>query len=260
MLESVKRWHRGRVIRRHPVSDPAWAGVVARVPFLAHLSAHESDRLRQWVALFLDRKRIHGAGGFEVDELARLLVASQACLLILNLDLDYYRDWVEVIVYPAEFVPDREYVDAAGVVHRVREPLAGESWLQGPVILSAQDLEPGWYDDGAVVNVVIHEFAHKLDMLNGDANGMPPLQPGMDREQWSAAFDAAYRDLCRRADRGGPTPMDAYAAESPGEFFAVACEYFFQAPDRLNSAYPEVYRQLARFYRQDPAARAGGEP
>ena len=135
MLRRVREWQRRRVLARHRIDDVAWAAVVERVPFLADLSEQERARLKDWTALFLHQKQIHGAGGYEVDEGTRLVIAAQACLLILNLDLDYYRDWVEVIVYPDEFVPQRGYVDEAGVVHVVREPLAGESWLQGPVIL-----------------------------------------------------------------------------------------------------------------------------
>lgn len=254
MLRRVREWQRRRVLARHRIDDVAWAAVVERVPFLADLSEQERARLKDWTALFLHQKQIHGAGGYEVDEGTRLVIAAQACLLILNLDLDYYRDWVEVIVYPDEFVPQREYVDEAGVVHVVREPLAGESWLQGPVILSAADVDPAWHE--GPLNVVIHEFAHKLDMLNGDANGMPPLHPDMEPEAWKKAFEQAYHDLRRRAERRLPTPIDAYGAESPGEFFAVASESFFQAPHTLLAAYPAVYEQMRQFYRQDPAARS----
>jgi len=105
------------------------------------------------------------------------------------------------------------------------------------------------------VNVVVHEFAHKLDMLNGGANGYPPLHRGMDRRSWSEAFGAAYRDLCARVDAGEDTVIDPYASESPGEFFAVLSEAFFELPDVVEAEYPRVYAQLAQFYRQDPLAR-----
>ncbi len=256
MLRRVRNWQRRRVLARHPIDARAWTRVTERVPFLGDLNEDEETRLKGWTALFLHEKRIHGAGGYEVDEETRLVIGAQACLLILNLDLDYYKDWVEVIVYPDEFIPEREYMDEAGVVHTVREPLAGESWLQGPVILSAADVDPSWHE--GPVNVVIHEFAHKLDMLNGDANGMPPLHPDMDPKVWKAAFEQAYQDLRRRVGRGLPTPIDPYGAEAPGEFFAVASEAFFQAPRTLQAAYPAVYEQMRQFYRQDPAARGSG--
>ncbi len=182
----------------------------------------------------------------------RLMIAAQACILVLNLDIDFFRGWVEVIVYPDEFVPTIEYTDDDGIVHVEREARAGEAWLQGPVILSWADVAPA--TEG--VNVVIHEFAHKLDMLNGDANGFPPLHAGMDRRAWAAAFSAAYADFCRRVDADEDVAIDPYAAESPGEFFAVVSEVFFDLPQAVLYAYPQVYAQLRDFYRQDPAARA----
>jgi hypothetical protein len=140
-----------------------------------------------------------------------------------------------------------------GVVHQGDEPYSGEAWLGGPVVLSWADIQTSEYSDG--VNVVIHEFAHKLDMLNGDANGFPPLHAEMDREAWSMTFRAAYEDFCARVDADEDTPIDPYASESPGEFFAVLSEAFFETPDVVQDEYPAVYAQLAAFYRQDPAQR-----
>jgi len=196
---------------------------------------------------------IVGAGGLVVRDGMRMSIAAQACMLILNLDLEYYRGWVEVIVYPDEFVAEYDYVDEDGIAHHVEAPMTGESWLEGPVILSWADAELRGEEPG--YNVVIHEFAHKLDMLNGDANGFPPLHPGMDREAWPRAFGAAYDDFCRRVARGEPSAIDAYAAEHPSEFFAVLSEAFFETPAAVRAEYRDVYRQLAAFYRQDPAAR-----
>ncbi len=144
-------------------------------------------------------------------------------------------------------------MDEDGIVHQVREPMSGESWLAGPVILSWADA--ALRDGGPAYNVVIHEFAHKLDMLNGDANGFPPLHPGMDHREWSVAFGAAYEDFRGRVERREPTAIDSYAAENPGEFFAVLSEVFFETPGVVLGEYPDVYRQLSAFYRQDPAAR-----
>jgi len=251
MLEAIKRWRRSRIIARASLTPALWLQTLARLPFLRGLADAERERLRQAVILFLHQKSIHGAGGLELDAGMQLLIAVQACILILNLDIDYYRGWVEVIVYPDEFVPRHEYADEAGVVHTEQEPRTGEAWLQGPVILSWADVAPS--ADG--VNVVIHEFAHKLDMLNGDANGYPPLHVGMSREAWSLAFSTAYADFCRRVDRDEELAIDPYAAESPGEFFAVLSEAFFEMPDAVLSAYPQVYEQLRLFYRQDPAVR-----
>jgi Mlc titration factor MtfA (ptsG expression regulator) len=231
-----------------------WRAVLDRYPFTRALSRPERDRLRDWVILFLHEKSIAGAGGLAVRDEMRIGIAAQACMLILNLDLDYYRGWVEVIVYPDEFVAEYEFADEAGVVHHVEEPMSGESWLSGPVILSWADAE---MRGEAGYNVVIHEFAHKLDMLNGDANGFPPLHADMDRVAWARIFAAAYEDFQGRVERREATAVDPYAAESPAEFFAVLSEAFFEAPGAVRSDYAAVYDQLAAFYRQDPAARLG---
>ena len=131
--------------------------------------------------------------------------------------------------------------------------MTGESWERGPVILSWADAQEGGRGTG--YNVVIHEFAHKLDMLNGEANGFPPLHAEMNREQWSSAFSEAYEAFCRRVDRDCELEIDEYAAESPAEFFAVMSEAFFESPQTVRKSFPAVYAQLAQFYRQDPAAR-----
>lgn len=244
-------WRRRRIIARAPFDAVLWHETLRRLPFLHGLNADERARLRETVILFLHHKSLHGAAGLQLDAGMQLMIAAQACILVLNLDIDFYAGWTEIIVYPDEFVPLVEYTDEAGVVHTSREPRSGEAWLQGPVILSWADVAPA--ADG--VNVVIHEFAHKLDMLNGDANGYPPLHKGMSRESWTSAFAAAYADFCRRDDAGEEVAIDPYAAESPAEFFAVMSEAFFQMPSAVNAAYPQVYAQLKAFYRQDPAAR-----
>ena len=255
MLEVFRRWRRKRIISRSALDAVLWWQTLARLKFLSGLSESERARLRETTILFLHQKSIHGAGGLELDAGMQLLIVVQACILILNLDIDYYRGWVEIIVYPDEFVPTLDYTDADGVVHTEREPRAGEAWLQGPLILSWADV--GSSGDGDGVNVVIHEFAHKLDMLNGDANGYPPLHRGMSRETWSHAFSTGYADFCRRVDAHEELAIDSYAAESPAEFFAVMSEAFFEIPRAVVSLYPAVYDQLRQFYRQDPAARIG---
>ncbi len=252
MFAALKAWRRRRILTRHGIPDALWAAALERLPFLARLSAEERARLREQVVLFLHDKQVNGAGGLVVDDFMRVVIAAQACILTLNIGLDWYRGWVEIIVYPDEFVPEYEYEDEDGLIHRIREPRSGEAWPGGPLILSWADAA-GDHGMGGY-NVVIHEFAHKLDMKNGDANGCPPLPEDISRREWAHAFGSAYADFCARVDTDQHTNIDPYAAESPGEFFAVASEVFFVAPAVLAADYPAVYVLLKRFYRQDPLA------
>jgi MtfA peptidase len=253
MFQILREWRRRRVLGNPPFDERAWEAVLESYPFTRPLPADERSRLRDLVILFLDEKAVVGARGLEPGPGMRLAIAAQACMLILNLDLDFYRGWTEVIVYPGEFVAEYDYVDHDGVQHHVEEPMTGESWLAGPVILSWADAERR--GEGQGYNVVIHEFAHKLDMLNGDANGYPPLHAGMSRDEWTRVFERGYRDFCARVERGEGTGVDAYAAESPAEFFAVLSEAFFEIPEIVRAEHADAYRQLAAFYRQDPGLR-----
>ena len=253
MLGALRTWRRNRILRESPVDEAQWQDLVSHFPFAWTLPATDQQRLRELVVLFLHEKDFAAAAGLQLTARMQLWVAIQACILVLNLGLEYFRGWSGVILYPEQFVPRHQQVDETGIVHEGDEPYAGEAWLGGPVVLSWADIQGTEYPDG--VNVVIHEFAHKLDMLNGDANGFPPLHAGMNRAEWSAAFTTAYDDFCARVDGGEDTQIDPYASESPGEFFAVLSEAFFELPDVVQDEYPQVYAQLAAFYRQDPAER-----
>ncbi len=253
MFAALRSWRRDRILRRSQLDPELWDRVWTRFGFVQRLTLEERGRLRDLVILFLHEKQISAAGGLELTDEMRLGIAIQACILILGLGLDSYAGWVEIIVYPDEFVPRHEFRNEHGLIETDDSSYSGQAWLQGPVILSWADVEYAWVGDGA--NVVIHEFAHKLDMLNGDANGFPPLHSGMSREDWSKAFREAYDDLSGRVDRGQPSEIDPYAAESPAEFFAVLSEAFFETPELVKEAYAAVYQQLALFYRQDPAGR-----
>jgi len=253
LLDRFRRWREQRILQRHALPEDEWQSAVAELPVLQSLDADECKRLRELATLFLYRKQVMAAEGCRLSEKVRLKIAAQACLPVLNLGLECYSGWVSVIVYPDEFVPGHEYIDEAGVVHIDRAPMIGESWQHGPVILSAADVEHAGAVDG--VNVVIHEFVHKLDMLNGNADGFPPLHRGMSAAAWAQSFTEAYEDFCGKLDAGVVTAIDPYAGESPAEFFAVISEVFFEKPQTVLAEYPQVYRQLAVFYRQDPASR-----
>ena len=236
-------WRRRRVLEKHRVDEALWQALLKKMPFIP-----DSEKLKSLMLLFLAEKEFAGAHGIEVTDAMRVAIAAQACLPILELGLDWYRGWHGVVVYPGDFRVHRREVDEHGVMHEWEDELAGEAMPGGPVVLS--------WDAAAhdpAMNVVIHEFTHKLDMLNGAADGLPPLHPGMDLRAWTAAFEAAYQGFCDALERGRDTWLDPYAAEHPSEFFAVVSEAFFTDAAETRRRYPDVYEQLALFYRQDPA-------
>lgn len=253
----LTRWWQSRMLERERKRytegdlEAAWASL----PLLAGLESGQAARLIDLALRFLRNKRLEPVGGLVMTDRMRLILALQACLPILELGLDWYRGWFAVILYPDAFVPRHEYVDPDGLVWVDDAVKSGEAWERGPIILSWADVEAGGDLDG--YNVVVHELAHKLDLCDGCANGRPPLHAGMSGSAWSRVFSAAFADLVRRVEAGTDTRLDPYAAESPGEFFAVVSEAFFETPTLLNDQYPGVYAQLRAFYRQDPLVRLG---
>ena len=240
----LTEWRRRRVLARHSIDDALWRKATRGLGFLPG-----SPKLRELALLFLAEKQFAGAHGLAVTDEMRISIAAQACLPILELGLDWYAGWTGIVVYPGDFRVRREIVDEAGVVHEWDDELAGEAMPGGPVVLSwdATAHDP-------TMNVVIHEFAHKLDMLNGEADGVPPLHAGMDRRAWREALEEAYQGFCDAVERGRNTWLDPYAAEHVSEFFAVITEAFFEDGRETRRRYPHLYAQLKRFYRQDPAA------
>lgn len=253
-VNRLRRMRKQYQLRRNRIPWSLWRTVVLRTPSLASLNRRELSRLRILATLFLLRKTINGAGGMVVDDRVRVTIAAQACLLVLNLDLDYFDGWVEIIVYPAPFVTEHAVMDDSGVMHQHRHALGGESWGRGPLILSWSDIEPENRNQG-VRNVVLHEFAHKLDTLNGPADGLPPLHKEMTMKRWSHDFSKVYAALQRQIEHHQHTVIDPYASVSPAEFFAVVTEYFFEAPELLHHHSPDIYDDLQGFYRQDPLKR-----
>ena len=252
------------------IDDADWAFAIHGLPLVATLPRAAQDRLRALCEQFLREKTISGARGFQVTATVRATIAAQACLPVLALGLAGYRDFVEIVVYPAQFKVSRRNTDEAGVVHETEDWLAGEAMEGGPVVLSWEDVAPDRDDTGT--NVVVHEFIHKLDMLDGQADGIPPLPQAL-RDAWESTLDAAYDDFCDQLDaveRAIPRHidpeseaadawyrglvLDPYAATDPGEFFAVSGELFFFDPAALQQAFPAWYALLSRFFRQDPLA------
>ena len=202
-----------------PLPEELWQSTLAALPFLARLNDDERLRLRLLAEQFLAQKEFTSAGGLVLTDAMCASIAVQGCLPVLNLGLECYRDWVGVVVYPDEFVIPRSIEDEFGVVHEYDDIASGEAWEGGPLLISWQDAQMA----GEGYNVVIHEFAHKLDMLNGDANGLPPLHSDMRVQEWASVMQSAFDDLNRQLDAhpDAETQIDPYAAENPAEFFAV---------------------------------------
>jgi MtfA peptidase len=251
MFGLLRKHRRRRILERKAIGDAVWRDTIAALPALARLGDAGIGRLRDLTLLFVEEKQIVGAGGLELDEAMRVRIGALACQLVLELGFDWYDHVITIIVYPDEFVVrDREVLDDDGVAHIGDDVLSGEAWEQGPLVLAWADVEASGRGDG--YNVVAHEFAHKLDLLTGATDGMPPLHRGMSAAGWSGTFQAAYDALCTALDRGEETWVDPYAAEAPAEFFAVCTELFFDTPDDLAEEYPDIYAELSAFFRQSP--------
>lgn len=249
MLARLRARYRQWRLQRYAIPPSAWHDALGYSAYAGALARDQRQRLRELATLFLLEKRFDGAADFTPDQTARVVVALKACVPILHLGLDYYRGWRGIVIYPGDFRVQEEYMDEAGVVHHAARDLCGESLTQGPLVLSwATIIEEREACDR---DLVIHECAHKLDMLNGPADGFPPLLPTLS-PRWTAAFTGAYRHLSHELGAGRETRLDPYAGTDPAEFFAVASETFFTAPAILRDDYPPVYDALREFYRQDP--------
>ncbi len=219
-------------------------------PYAKRFAPADQKRLRELTTEFLRTKTFEAAVTIEITPPMRARIALRACVPVLNLGLDWYDGWAGIVLYPADFRVHEEYEDETGVVHRGQADLCGQSIAQGPMVLSWEAIENS---PAADQDLVIHECAHKLDTLNGPADGFPPLHAGMNAAQWTRDFAAAFKDLAQKLDTDDESRLDPYAAEHPAEFFAVASETFFTQPALLRKEFPAVYRQLCLFYRQEPS-------
>jgi MtfA peptidase len=260
------------------IPQDLWAEAVRQLPFLARLDDDELAELRAMTGELLGIKEMAGAGDLELNAAMQVNIALQACLPVLNLGLDWYRGWSSIVVYPDEFLVPRSVTDEAGVVHEYVEPISGEAWERGPLVLSWADAQRSVTAGGAAYAVVIHEFVHKIDLLDGQADGVPPfssdLHPNLTRSRWDSVLDDAFNRFNAElelieselpsgidpdddeADRYyARLPIDTYAAQDPAEFFAVSSEAFFVEPARLRQVFPDWYALLGEFFRQDPLSR-----
>ena len=249
-------WRRrrdARTLAKRAIPDPLWQLTLARFPFIGQRSEADRQRLRELSTLFLADKEFAGMQGLVVDDAMAVAIAAQACLPILHLGLASYAAFKGIVVHPDAVVARRVVTDDDGVVHHYEEELAGEAMEGGPVMLSWHDVAEAGESAAWGYNVVIHEFAHVLDMRDGVPDGVPLLADRAARERWLAVLEPQWLDFCARVDAGEETLLDPYGAEAIDEFFAVASEVFFVDPHALRGEHPALYELFSAYYRQDPA-------
>jgi MtfA peptidase len=254
VFATLRKWRRQRLEKRP--FPKAWLEILReRVPYYELLSSDEQSQLRKLIPVFLSEKNFEGCGGLQMTDEIRITIAAQACLLLLNREHDLYAGLHSILVYPSSYRAPAKFVDPAGVVHEGDEGRLGEAWLRGSVILSWDDVRRDAVDFEDGSNVTLHEFAHQLDQQDGSFDGAPLLEKPSHYRSWARVLMKEYRALGEAADRGQETLIDQYGATEPAEFFAVITEAFFEAPEALKAEHPELYAELKKFFRQDPAAR-----
>lgn len=277
LTQFLRTRSKARKLEHYAIPDALWDHTVSALPFVQRYPEDDLRALRELATLFIAEKEYSTAHELPLSDDMVVSVAVQACVPILRLGIEWYRGWRGIVLYPGEFIIRRTVEDEIGLVHGVVEEASGEAWEHGPVILSWPDVDsPGGGLDtkhdvpADTYNVVIHEFAHKLDMLDGEPDGVPPfsrvLHPGVDAEAWAETFLTEYdrfaetwdqhpADAWEHPERLPPKLrlIDPYGCEAPSEFFAVTAEAFFVEPVGLKRHWPVVYQCLATFFRQDPA-------
>lgn len=238
----------------------SWREALLRsCPLYSELPQADQAELEGHIQVFLAEKRFEGCGGATVTDEVRLVIAAQACLLLLHRASNCYPAVRSVVLYPSSFlVPSQRHL-GSGITEEGSQVIAGEAWREGVVVLAVDAacggralLEQGY-------NVVLHEFAHELDYEDGWLNGVPALAEGQPRRlreerhaSWARVMSGELERLREAVQNGEPTALDAYGATNAPEFFAVCTESFFGRPNQLHRACPELYRELSRYYRQDP--------
>jgi len=239
----------------------AWEDIVRRnVAHYCMLETAERAHLHQLIQIFIVEKNWEGCGGLELTDEIRVTISAQACLLLLGLPHEFYRNVLSILVYPSTVVlPERKlgHFETALAPLEITHPIIGQAFQQGPVILIWDAVLSGSRHPESGHNVVYHEFAHKLDMLDGASDGTPPLRDRAEYRDWVEICEREFLRLKKIATAGKKSFLDAYGATNEAEFFAVATEQFFDQPLRMKQHAPELYRVLKEYYRQDPAERVG---
>ncbi|MRW86711.1 hypothetical protein GJ698_21820 [Pseudoduganella sp. FT26W] len=245
------RWRLQRVLAR-PLPREAEQVLQRHIPVYRNMSPDLQQQLRKLVVQFLHQKKFVGCEGLEVTDEMAVIIAGQACLLLLNRPSKVYPALHTILVYPSEFVAQRPQVGPGGVITPGHQSMLGESWDDGRVVLSWDDVRRGAGDWTDGHNVVLHEFAHQLDSESGRANGAPYLGNPASYREWSEVLSRDFQNLRMNAMYRQHTVMDYYGATNPAEFFAVATETFFEKPYQMAEHHAELYAEFLKYYRVDP--------
>ena len=258
ILSWWRRRRRGRILAR-PFSA-GWERILQRnFAYDRWLSTDDRQKLRRDLQIVVAEKYWEGCNGLEITDEIRVTIAAQACLLVLGFENEFFDRVQTILVYPDQYVATEMTRQPGGVVTETMSPRLGEAWYGGPVILSWPSVLAGGRNPGDGRNVVLHEFAHVLDMQDHDINGTPPLSSSDQYQAWHEVMTAEYNQLLRHSNQGRATLLDGYGTKDEAEFFAVATECFFEQPLPMTHRHPRLYELLREFYRQHPAARGGGE-
>jgi len=255
----LKRRRRNRLRRQ---AFPAeWSEAIhANVRYYDLLTSAEQMELHGHVQVLLYEKPFEGCGGLALTEEIRATIAAQAAILLLGRQTNYYPKLRTILVYPTKYVAEVTHRLPDGTVIEGPEARLGEAWYRGAVVLSWDDVLRGAANPADADNVVFHEFAHQLDSESGANEGAPDLPTREARARWARSFEHEFRRLVDDLQHGRRTLLRPYAATNPAEFFAVATEYFFEAPLALRTRHPELYREMANYFHQDPARRFARPP
>lgn len=233
---------------------PDWIQILEKnVSIYSLLPQNLREELHGRINIFLDEKEFIGCAELQISNEIRVTIAGNACILLLKRDKRCFPRFTTILIYPDTYVSREVKSDGLVVVHE-ESVRAGESWYRGPVVLSWADVMRGSLNNSDGHNVVLHEFAHKLDEENEIMNGLPVLRDSSHYAEWAEVLTKEFDSLLIRVDRGTNSVIDAYGAVSPSEFFAVATESFFEKPLLMKNKLPDLYQQFKRFYNLDPAA------
>ena len=246
------RWRRPLTFRVEPIPE-TWHGIIERnVPLTRKLPADQFTRLLRFTQLFLHDKHIEGCGGLEITEEIRVTVAAQACLLLLGIDVGCYPGVRTILLYPTPYSKTETVSHPGGWQEQGVQRNAGEAWSQGIVVLAWNHALHGARNPFDGRNVILHEFAHQLDFLDGAADGVAPIAEGHNLRAWADVLERHLGLLRKALKKRRKTVMREYGATNKAEFFAVATEAFFEKPRQLNKRRPDLYEALQRVYGMDP--------